>query len=389
MTRKKYTLPYHCIRSIKNPHTEDLGLKIYTGYLNIKDLVKLPTNDNVRGYIVDAGKLRKRTKVHRAIEECLVETPDVFSVLNSGTTIVARSVEVNDGKKEMYLELASIINGANTQGVVRDVLEGYDDVEENWIKFELVVTDDEEIIASITISRNLQIAVQDLSIFGKKSMFKELEKVSGLKLQHSETDQDPDLVDTAKLVQVLVAMTPPALWFGGRILHAGRPMKTYAYNMKNRCLKEFAATWTSAKDPEDKDHKQQKELYDFYLQQAADAWKTFCKWKKHDGFNGLNIRKGVVRNGRKIEEVSDGFVFPILAALSLLYVKKNGKWRIYIPKEFVKDLEGDLARCAAHAYFNLAHSKHFEMGRSKIVHDHVASSVTSFKAWGDRMGSLG
>src|SRR5690606_6966832 len=94
-----------------------------TAFINLDD------NENVREYLLDAeGKSkRKPTMVHQKIRSTLINEPEKFSILNSGITIVAREVVVDEKKKTMLLSHASIINGSQTRGELKRYLEGLKD----------------------------------------------------------------------------------------------------------------------------------------------------------------------------------------------------------------------------------------------------------------------
>lgn len=378
-------LHYHCIRTAANPHTEALKLKVYRGYIDIREVVGVPTDDNVRAYMVDAGKHRKRTKVHRAIEETLVNDPDLFSILNAGITLVARKATVIDNKNLMKLVNPSIINGAQTQGVIKDVLDNYEGVDVNWVSFELFVTADEDLIAAITIARNLQNAVQDLSIYGKKGLFedlrKEFEKVQ-MHIQLSETDRSENDVDTGKLIQVLTALTPRELWHGKT--DKDLPIKIHAYNMRNQCLAGFAETWARAHDPTFPDHERRRELYDFYVSTAVASWKLYRKWKTHQGFKGWDIRNGIKRGKRgEILDVADGLIFPVFSSLALLYRKRRGAWVLAVPRDAMKMIEEDLIENIDYVYKKMANSKPHMVSRSGQCHAFVSKAVSSYHRWAD------
>src|SRR5262249_40821978 len=117
-------IPFNSVRNITSPEDTQNGRIVYAGQLPIKSILDLPTHENVRGYQVEAeGKQRRvKTQVHRAIEETLKERPDSFSVLNGGVVIVARDSEIDEKQKLLKLNNPSIINGSQTQGVVRDFL---------------------------------------------------------------------------------------------------------------------------------------------------------------------------------------------------------------------------------------------------------------------------
>jgi hypothetical protein len=120
-------------------------------------------------------------------------------VLNGGVVIVARESEIDEKQKLLKLNDPSIINGSQTQGVVRDFLARASDPAAVGIhiKFELIVTVDDELIADISISRNFQNDVHNLSIAGRKGQLDELEEslrkhLPDFRLQKSETQLPAD-----------------------------------------------------------------------------------------------------------------------------------------------------------------------------------------------------
>ncbi len=154
--------PFYAVRNVSSPEDLDNGRKVLFGSAPAPAVLDLPTDQNVRDYILEApGRKRRRpTQVLRAIRETLDSEPQNFSVLNGGVTIVAHDYEINEKKKVLRLFKPSIINGSQTRGVLKDY---YQDMEQNnltpppvHITFELIVTDDEKLIADTAIARNFQ-----------------------------------------------------------------------------------------------------------------------------------------------------------------------------------------------------------------------------------------
>ena len=309
-------VPFHSIRNISCP--EDLQSKraVYTGQMPITSIVNLSTHENVRGYLVESeGKQRRtRTQVHQAIRETLREKPADFAVLNGGVVIVAKRSEIDEKTRKLRLIDASIINGSQTQGEVRDFIEKGGDASQIHIKFELIVTDDEDLVADISIARNFQNDVQLLSIAGRKGELDELEKAlknarPKLRLSMSESQKpndENDLIATEKVLQVLAALMPAELWW-----KSSECVKTYTYSAKATCLKDFRVIFEGARGEEiDPD---MEDVYQYYLDMVGTAWALYEKWKSHQGFKGTGLRS-IERDGGEIVEVPDGIIFPILAA---------------------------------------------------------------------------
>ncbi|MCY2950953.1 MAG: AIPR family protein [Planctomycetota bacterium] len=377
-----FSFVYHTIRKISAPEDVENRREVYVGYAPFENFIELPTDENVREYLVDAeGKKRARpTQVHLAMRETLRSNPQNFAVLNGGITIVARGIEVDDKVRTAFLLKPSIINGSQTQGELQHYLEMVKrgEIEEKFsvhVKYELVVTDDVELIGEISIARNFQNDVMTISIAGRRGQLDELEKsfrrdCPGAHLRKSETDLADDVVVTEKLLQVITALVPEELWL--RDGEQGNPNKVFTYSMKATCLKDFQNVWNVVKEKADLSEiadraerrryvERRKELYQFYLDIAAEAWKLYQKWKQHHDFYGTRIR-AIERDGREIAEVPDGIIFPILAALSAFAVKKQGRWTISPPPAFA---DKELIQAAAIAYKEIANSNPWNMGKSR------------------------
>jgi hypothetical protein len=127
----------------------------------------------------------------------LINRPDAFSVLNGGVVLVARDSEVDEKSKIIRLLEPSIINGSQTQGIVREFLTNHAPSDPIHIKFELIITADQDLIAEISIARNFQNEVENISIVGRKGELNELENAfqkvhSRLRLQKKETEIPSD-----------------------------------------------------------------------------------------------------------------------------------------------------------------------------------------------------
>ncbi|MCE5197386.1 MAG: AIPR family protein [Armatimonadota bacterium] len=366
---KSATLPFYTVRNISCPEDVENNRKVYVGYTPVAAIVGLPTDENVRDYLQDAeGRRRRRpTQVHKAIQDTLENNPYNFSVLNSGVVIVARECEIDEKNKVLVLKRPSIINGSQTQGVIRDYhakLTAKDEAQQMGahVKFEVIVTDNEDLIAEVSIARNFQNDVMTISIAGRLGQLDELEKRlqksnPNLMLQKSETKLSDDYIKTERLLQVITALIPESLWPNSKDFN-----KVYAYSMKAKCLKEFQELYKAAKDTDCPEHAHAKQLYEFYLDVAAQALELYTKWKCHPGFRGTLLRSIVRDEAGNIQEVPDGIVFPILSALSAFAKKHNGTWVIDPPPLFADE---ELIRAAKGVYMDIANSNPWNMGKSK------------------------
>ena len=382
--RKPIAFRFHTLRNISGPEDTFNDRKIYVGQAPVTSFLDLPTNANVRNYLVDAeGKLRKSyTSVHKAIKDTLLNNSDMFSVLNSGITIVARDVEVDEKSKEIQLSKPSIINGSQTQGILKELAEeGRLPDPEIHVKFEVIVTNDEDLIAETSIARNFQNDVMSISIAGRRKQFDELEAsfqkfLPDKTLRKSESEIPTDsTIDTEKLLQVITALVPDKLWH--RTGEQGDPNKVYTYSMKARCLKEFQEIYQKAHDTTEAEHERFKDLYQFYLDIAAESWILYKKWKSHEGFGGTGLKNGISRDPRgRIVDIADGIIFPIIASLAVFARKRKTGWKIEPPGSFD---EQELIYTAKRAIIEIASHNPQTMGKSKACYSALLQITSLYK----------
>jgi hypothetical protein len=363
-----FEFPYITCRNISAPEDDAAGRKVYSGHAPGSSVLNLQDDENLREYLADAQSSLKHlpTLVHQAIRKTLEDQPDQFSILNGGMVIVARAVEVDDKRRVLVLQRPSIINGSQTQGELERYFAKYrslPDFFEPSIKFELIVTTDDGLIAEISIARNFQNDVRPISIAGRRGQLDELElavqkEIPGAKLRKSETDTVEEYIDTEKLIQVMFALMPGALL---------KPLdedgdasnKVFTYSQKTRCLKLFQhLVDASAKDSEISD------IYQYFLDISGQAWKLYERWKSHPGFQGSRLPL-FERENSHISVVPDGILFPILSAFSCFVNRPAKRWEINIPDVFD---ENELIDAAAQAYVEIASRNPQTMGKSKACY---------------------
>jgi hypothetical protein len=284
------------------------------------------------------GSISCHRKKAGAIRETLENNRADFPILNSGVVIVAREAEVEDAKRQVLLQGASIINGAQTKGVLEDYFgSNPEDREYPSVSFELIVADEPDLIANISIARNFQNRVDDLSIYGRHGLFDDLEKIMRKKdhkivLRKRETDFGDEFLDTEKLVQVVTVLAPENVEFPSarrRVSRIETRYRTYAYRHRSRCLRDFADVMENPKE--------WKGAHQYFLTAAPDAWDLYNSLKGEQAFSSLQKVKGEVVAGRKQvlpDGVPDGIVFPMMSALSRFVETKDGKSAVTIPARF-------------------------------------------------------
>lgn len=379
--------PYYSFRNISCPEDLENGRKVYCGHAPATSFLDLSTDENVRDYLPDAEgrKKRKYSQVHKDIRNTLVNNPHNFSILNGGITLVAghENHQIDEKNKRLRLRKPSIINGSQTQGVIKDY---YNEMRANnaevpliHVTFELILTDDDGLIAETSIARNSQNNVMPLSIAGRLGQLDELEEslrnsLPGIRLRKSETDRSEDALVTERIIQVLTALTPEELWpKSGEI---GNANKAYTYAQKTKCLKDFQEVYRKAKESSDPVDAKYKELYQFYLDIVPQAHELYQMWKTHQGFKGTGLRALIRDKQGNILEVPDGIIFPILAALSAFAKKTPEGWRIKPSDNFD---EVELISAAKSAYQEIADHNPSTMGKTKACYSALHQITSIYK----------
>lgn len=332
---------YDILRTVTSDQDNEVGRRRYAGIAPASSFFELSTDANVRDFLGrdEHGDRRKSTRVNMAIRNTLETDRESFSVLNAGITIVAREAKVDDNARKVALDAPSIINGAQTQGVVTDFFKEHpEDTEYPSMNFEIIVTDDEDLIGKISIARNFQNEVKSLSIYGREGRFNELEKAmqrhdKSIKLRKSETDFGDEYFDTEKLIQVLTAIAPTGIKLPSAEKRKVKTPETiyrvYAYRHRSRCLKDFADVMD--------DLNTWKDAASFFMDIAFDAWGLYQRLRGEQGFSPLHCVQGDEQGGRKKvrpDGVPDGVVFPLMSALSRFTKHSGGKWRLELPTRF-------------------------------------------------------
>lgn len=401
MSKQFYILPVTVCRKISSSEDESKGIKIYAGQAPITSFLTIPDEENVRRYTMEANERKKRSGVHRAIEDTLTNNPEKFMVLNGGICLIAENIELSKNQKNIKLHNANIINGSQTRGVIRDYIEQLKQQSRDLsqadlipnVKFEIIISNDKELVAECSISRNNQIPVSAISILGKREVFKDLNdrvKKAGKKpLRISETDRGDDFEDTEKLLQIIAALIPKQLWEAtGRGKNKSSYAKAFAYNGKASCLRLFEKVFNEANGKvSNAEKKLSEDLYKFYLDIAPDALKLYEKWNSGKLFNGANFKQeeAIVRDKdtREIRRAHDGVIFPIIAAHSV-FIKKNdkGNWQMVIPDIKIDDLTVDenLVAAAKATFISVANHKPHIMGKTEACYEHIRLFTQTFSS---------
>jgi hypothetical protein len=210
-----------------------------------------------------------------------------------------------------------------------------------------------------------------------------------MKLKKSETDVSDDFLPTERLLQVIAALVPEQLYLR-KGKESGSSNKSYTFSQKARCLKEFREIYEVSKKGELPSNSkltldEYRELYQFYLDIAPQAYQLYIKWKAHQGFKGTRLkgRKGKEKDAFKrdengnILEIPDGVVFPILASFSAFTIRSSDGWKIEFPPSFQEKI---LIESTKRAFMEMASSDPPTMGKSKSCYLSLYEITSLYKS---------
>ena len=339
-------LSYQLLRNTTSPDEVETGVKSFVANLSVFEILKLGTKENLRSYIAEYNP-KKRNRVHDAIRNTIQTEPQRFITRNSGFVIGASDVEVDDGKKLIRLTEPSILNGAQSQGEVRQfVLETFgedfaDDEHESpfYVRAEIIVDPDGSEVVETAIARNTATPVKSISQAGARGHLDDLEKSikarnPSINIRKSETDEN--VSDTRKILQYARLLMPLTLSENESSAEKLRP-----YKNPEQCLTDFSAWWEGRKSSPVMCAK-----YDFTVRIAPFAIEEYEYWEAHEAWNGHHIWEETKKGGRacrrdssgKIVWVSPGLVFPIVGAMSeFVEETPDGQWCISKPSFFMPE----------------------------------------------------
>ena len=333
------TLRFHTFTNFHSKSDTSNGRTLHVGLFNAKDIVQIPNNGNVRGYLKldSSGQEQAKTGIHAEIYKSLEQRPEDFHVLNGGITICAESiVERENDRKRISLKNPTIINGAQTRGVLKRFFMEHPD-SEAMVKVELIINSNSEkeaLFDDVSISRNQQNSVRILSIAGKRGMLEDLDQATMEALKKDESQKDK--WDTEKLIQLIFAIMPQ------EVVNKVFPKKdykdkSYAYSSKGTMFKKFMEINSGPKDGED---------YKFFLDIAQDTIDLYADLRSNKHLiTGILDQGNFIKQGYKISKdkksvtILDGVIFPILGALSLFVKKVDNKYSIsHVDKKLIHEI---------------------------------------------------
>jgi hypothetical protein len=382
-----FPITYLSCEEISFPHDNANQIKLRVGSIQAYSILGISNDQNVREYKAGAGVKKKKSSIHNAIYETAREDHEKFYLLNNGITLIADNVQIDKVTRTLFLENPSIINGAQTQGVLKDLFEEITDEgeleklkKELVIKFELIVIDSkdqdtvDEMKNEISIARNRQHKVEDLTISGSQGCFDELEqalqkdpKFKNKQLLKSETDSGGEFVPTERLLQVMFVLTPVELLVDAGFIKtsSSHQFRSKFYSGKSSSFKWFCSLYDNMQ--QEKPRSEYTKLYNFLLNITPLAWNLYLDWQKHPKYEGKNLKNAVNRShDGTIDYAHFGFIMPILAAFSLFYDEVSNN--LELPTSSKLDmLEEQLINRAKNIFSGNAKSDPQTMGKGKGV----------------------
>jgi len=370
-------LRFHTLQTFQTKTDSESGRTLYIGLFDANDVVQLENYSNVRNFLkLDKDGLEKvNTGVHAKIYETLINRPEDFHLLNGGITVCAESLYGRDNDRKLIsLKNASIINGAQTRGVIRKFLRDNPLFNNLLVKVEIVISQDQEFFDDISISRNQQNHVKAISISGKKGLLDELDEVTkeSLKLDESQTDK----FDTEKLVQLIFAVMPKEIW--NDVFPKRKHWdKSVVYSSKATMFKKFSEISEFSKD---------SKVYKFFIDIADNVLDVY----KHLQSNkpiltkfmdlGEFVKKGYRINSNKEVTILDGFIFPMMALCSHFITMKEGKYQLPILSQ---DVYKSFAKAIVKYSGVVEHGNVQTLGKKAVSYAGANDIILSKKQSGD------
>jgi hypothetical protein len=321
-------LEYVNLRNISSQEMKDSNVQVFVGLFYSNQLLKIEDDENVRRFI---GNPEKNTgRVQKDIAGTIEDNPENFALLNGGITIVCDTAEVHNDKNQIRVINSSIVNGSQTRGVLKNH-HNNENAKSVAVKVEIIVTNgNKDLVADISISRNVQTKVKDMSIFGRKGAWLPVNKsLEGTEYKVVEDESDTDGISPNLVIQCLFLLMPKELW--EKNLPDIIYNKASLYSNSGKFLRAYFEEIFEKKSGEGKElmnfvkdlTSEALDLY-FYLQSAQEF-----KFIRTSGRNGLTKD-----DSGDIKKVANGWIFPVIAGYSLFVKKESGKWIIDLPEDF-------------------------------------------------------
>jgi hypothetical protein len=342
------------VKNTTSPEEKNNGSMHYTIVCSIDEILKLNVFENLRIAYSSEDTKKRVTPRHKEISASFEDAPDRFIQRHSGFTVICNEIKVSSpqeyGINIVTLENASLINGAQTQDLLRLILEDYagvpdkqKELEKVNIRVEVIVEKNADERVEVAIARNNTTNVTNLSIMGKKHYFDPLQATlqkvidKDIKIQKNETDGG---VPTQTLLQVLRTMTPRVIRDEYKSLKDS-PVKSYSG--KAMVLNEYKDMVDDEVDSKHQNPSFESDVLNYYRSFAGTAWQEFEKWSSDKDWVSLWKKSDNYKKIGKYSEKDDTFdltwaiLCPLLYGLQhYLYEESPGVWNIKYSDKFDK-----------------------------------------------------
>lgn len=325
---------YSLIRNISTSQQKDTNINVFVGIINSDQLLEIPDDENVRRFIGPEERLSGN--VQKEIFESFESKRDNFSLLNGGITMVARSLKTHPDKNRLLLIQPSIINGSQTRGVAKI----YHSNPENPpvpIKVEIIVTTDDDLIADVSISRNYQNKVKDISIFGRRNAFVPINKyLENKKLPYRlvEDESDRDGIQPSLALQIAFLLMPKSFWT--EHMPSVQYKKSNLYSSSNKWIKQYAENiYDISEKGEGAEKEKAKQALKFIVFAISVGLPLYQELQSSNVWTGVRVQNGFTRDSdNNIIKVANGWLFPLISIHSKFMEYDGDNWSFDVPNNF-------------------------------------------------------
>ncbi|SFM14321.1 AIPR family protein [Salibacterium qingdaonense] len=329
MTENKYSFEYQNYSKLKSPYQKD-NREVYHLWVNVKQIPHgFPTEVNPRD-------VKTNTKVYRRIRDALTESTQSFFVNNRGILISAKNVTLDSVTKEIILDLGAddendkygVLDGGHTyHAIINNKLELDPEIEQ-FVHLEIMTNVME--IDELSGARNTSVQVSDKAIAELANKFEFVKKSIENEPYSSDIayrENEDKRLDTVDLVRLMYAFN--VFKYGGDSAH---PIQ--AYSGKAEVLKDYLANYDDKTKGNRNDYMQIApllpdiiHLYEKIELEMADGYKAVNPKGAFGRIKGVDKKeKGTTTKYFQTPtsyQITQGFIFPILAAFRSLIEIKN------------------------------------------------------------------
>lgn len=333
------TLETKVVRNISSLVDKANEISHYYLVCTASEVLKFATDKNLRDFYGAEGSAKTLKPVHNEIKNSFIHNYEKMKLLHSGFTVIADEASEDKTRTLMNLTNAQLVNGAQSQGVIRQELETLErdglfnsEYHKTLISIELIVTKDRELRNDICNARNSQNPVHYSSLMESRFVFTKLNTKMGLYNQDwsvSGRETTETGIPVARLIQITRLFLPDSLMEENKVKQA--------YVGSLTCLRKFEE-W----------HNENNEIYNFMTNFAPIAWTEYLKWNSHKGWAKNQLREDYTDKkkkpiGKRLEngdwiDIHQGVLFPLLRGLHV-FVEPDGKggWKLNPRKDFKED----------------------------------------------------